>query len=168
MMPFLFQESDYSYSYFHLIMIHGLIFWGNSYHSNIIFWLQKIIRITMEIWDRDSCRKYFRELKLLLLKTQYVYKLALFVVIKRHHFKDNSEIHNVNIKMKLELHHPSSHLAVHQNGTNNYNTTANNNNNYNTCPIIQNNLNWHSEISCIPIHSLCWTIFYIQAEVLFS
>jgi len=29
------------YSYFHSIMTYGLIFWGNSHHSNIIFRLQK-------------------------------------------------------------------------------------------------------------------------------
>jgi hypothetical protein len=29
------------YSYFHFVMTYGLIFWGNSHYSNIIFRLQK-------------------------------------------------------------------------------------------------------------------------------
>jgi len=38
------------YSYFHFVMTYGLIFWGNSYYSNIIFRLQKrIIRIIVGI-----------------------------------------------------------------------------------------------------------------------
>jgi hypothetical protein len=38
------------YSYFHIVMTYGLIFWGNSYYSNIIFRLQKrIIRIIVGI-----------------------------------------------------------------------------------------------------------------------
>ena len=29
------------YSYFHSIMTYGLIFWGNTHHSNFIFKMQK-------------------------------------------------------------------------------------------------------------------------------
>jgi hypothetical protein len=58
-------------SYFHSIMTYGLVFWGNSCHSSIIFRLQKkAVRIIMGITDRESCRKYFRELKILPLKSQ--------------------------------------------------------------------------------------------------
>jgi hypothetical protein len=42
-------------SYFHSIMNYGLIFWGNSCHSNIIFRLQKkAIRIIMGIRDSHA------------------------------------------------------------------------------------------------------------------
>jgi hypothetical protein len=55
-------------------MTYGLVFWGNSCHSNIIFRLQKkAARITMGIGDGESRRKYFRELKILPLKSQYIY-----------------------------------------------------------------------------------------------
>jgi hypothetical protein len=42
-MPFLFQDSlkMVYYSYFHSVMTCGLIFWGNSHYSNILFKLQK-------------------------------------------------------------------------------------------------------------------------------
>jgi len=64
------------YSYFHSIMTYGLIFWGNFHHSNIIFRLQKrTIRIILGIRGRDSCREHFKNLKILRLRSQYVYSL---------------------------------------------------------------------------------------------
>jgi hypothetical protein len=43
--PFLSQESlnMVYFSYFQFIMTYGLVFWGNSYHSNTVFKLQKKI-----------------------------------------------------------------------------------------------------------------------------
>jgi hypothetical protein len=42
--PFLSQESlkMLYYSYFHSIIMYGLIFWGNAYYSNTIFRLQRM------------------------------------------------------------------------------------------------------------------------------
>jgi len=41
------------FSYFHSIMTSGIIFWGNSCHSNVIFRLQKrVIRIITGIRNR--------------------------------------------------------------------------------------------------------------------
>jgi hypothetical protein len=51
-----------------------LVFWGNSYHSNTVFKLQKrIIRIMVRIRDWESCKEYFRKLKILPLQSQYIY-----------------------------------------------------------------------------------------------
>ena len=62
------------YSYFHFVMTYGLIFWGNSHHSNIIFGLQKrSFRIIVGIRGRDSCREHFKTLKILPLQSQYIY-----------------------------------------------------------------------------------------------
>jgi hypothetical protein len=61
------------YSYFHSIMTYGLIFWGDTHYSNIIFRLQKsIIRIIVGIRGRDSCREHFKKLKILPLQSQYI------------------------------------------------------------------------------------------------
>jgi hypothetical protein len=101
--PFFSQESlkMVYYSYFHSIMTYGLIFWGNSCYSNTVFRLQKIIiRIVVGIRDRDPCREYFRELKILPLQSQYIYSLSQFVINNRHHFKVNSDTHNINARTK--------------------------------------------------------------------
>jgi hypothetical protein len=39
------------------------------------------------------------------------------VISSKHHFKVNSEIHNINPRTKSDLHHPPSHLSVYQKGT---------------------------------------------------
>jgi exonuclease III len=117
--PFLSQESlKMVYcSYLHSIITYGLIFWGNTSYSNIIFRLQKrAVRIIMGIRGRDSCRKYFRELKILPLKSQYIYSLSLFVINNRHYFEANNEVHNINTRARFDLHYPSSHLSMCQKG----------------------------------------------------
>jgi hypothetical protein len=118
--PFLSQDSlkMVYYSYFHSIMTYGLIFWGNSHYSNIIFRLQKrIIRIIVGIRGKDSCRKHFKKLKILPLQSHYILSLLLFVVDNGDYFKVNSEIYNINTRNKLNLHLPISNLSVYQKGT---------------------------------------------------
>jgi hypothetical protein len=109
--PFLSQDSlrMVYYSYFHSIMTYGLIFWGNSHYSNIIFRLQKrIIRITVGRRGRDSCREHFKKFKILPLKSQYIPSLLLFVINNRDSFMANSEIHNISTRAKSNLHQPIS------------------------------------------------------------
>jgi hypothetical protein len=81
------------------LMTYRWVFWGNSYHSSTAFKLQKkSIRIMVGIRDRESCREYFRKLKVLPLQSQYIYLLLLFVINNRQHFKINSDIHNINTR----------------------------------------------------------------------
>jgi hypothetical protein len=106
------------YSYFHFVMTYGLIFWRNSYYSNIIFRLQKrIIRIIVGIKDRDSCRKHFKKLKILPLQSQYTLSLLLFVVDNGDYFRVHSQIHNISTRTKLNLHLPRPNLSAYQKGT---------------------------------------------------
>jgi hypothetical protein len=99
-------------------MTYGLIFWGNSHYSNIIFRLQKrIITITVGIRGRDSCREHFKKLKILPLQSQYTLSLLLFVIKNRDYFMVNSEIHNINTRTKPNLHRPISNLSAYQEGT---------------------------------------------------
>jgi len=49
------------YSYFHSILTYGIIFWGNTPHSNVIFRMQKrIVTIMVGVRNRDSCREYLK------------------------------------------------------------------------------------------------------------
>jgi hypothetical protein len=69
------------------------------------------------IRGRESCREYFKKLKILPLQSQYIYLLLIFVINNRQHFKINSEIHNINSRNDLDLRYPQSHLSVYQKGT---------------------------------------------------
>jgi len=117
--PFLSLESLklIYYSYFHSIFTYGIIFWGNTPLSNVIFRMQKrIVRITVGIRNRDSCREYFKRLKILPLQSQYLLSFLLFVAENVDHFRLNSEIHDFNTKNKSNLHLPPSKLTVFQRG----------------------------------------------------
>ena len=66
--------------------------------------------------NRDSCREYFKILKILPLQSQYLLSLLIFVADNRDYFRLNSEIHSFNTKNKSNLHPPPSKLTVFQRG----------------------------------------------------
>ena len=73
--PFMSQETlkIVYYSYFQSIINCGLIFWGKSLHSALIFNIQKnVIRIITGCGHKDSCRDLFKNLKVLPFQSQYV------------------------------------------------------------------------------------------------
>ena len=84
--------------------------------NNIFRMQKKIVRIMVGIRNRDSCREYFKRLKILPLQSQYLLSLLLFVAKNVHHFRLNSEIHDFNTKNKSNLHLPPSKLTVFQRG----------------------------------------------------
>jgi exonuclease III/uncharacterized protein YutD len=105
------------FSYVHSIMTYGIIFWGSSPLSDTIFKLQKrIIRIMMNITNRQSCRDLFKELSILPLHSQYIMSLSLFVVGNIDKFKYNSEIHSINTRHRFDLFLPAAKLSKYQKG----------------------------------------------------
>ena len=96
------------YSYFHSVMTHGLLFWGNSPDSTKILRLQKkIIRIMTGCRNTHSCRKLFINLKILPLPSQYVLSLLLFMLRNKNQFLVNSEIHHIDTRQHVNFHQPS-------------------------------------------------------------
>jgi hypothetical protein len=92
-----------------------LFFWGNSHHSINIFKIKKrLIRILTSIGRRDSCRQFFKQLQILILPSQYIFSLLLFVTKNREMFLSNSEIHDINTRNNSNLHLPSPNLALVQ------------------------------------------------------
>ena len=65
----------------HSIISYGIIFWGISTNSKIIFKTQeRIIRIITNSTNMDSCRDLFKKLGILPLQSQYIFSLLMFVV----------------------------------------------------------------------------------------
>ena len=105
------------HSLFHSIMSYGIIFWGNSPHSSIIFKMQeRVIRAMMWCGYRESCRKLFVELKILPLTSQYIFSLLLFVFNNRNYFIPNSVYHDSNTRHRKDLRLPQATLAMYQKG----------------------------------------------------
>jgi len=78
------------YSYFHSVLTYGIIFWGKTALSNVIFRMKKkIVRIMVGIRNRDSCREYFKRLKILPLHSQYLLSLLLFMAENVDYFRLN-------------------------------------------------------------------------------
>jgi hypothetical protein len=63
------------YAFFHSTMSYGIIFWGNSLHSPIIFRIQKknATTITKGHGNRVSCRHLFKILQILPLTPNIYY-----------------------------------------------------------------------------------------------
>jgi hypothetical protein len=105
------------YSCAHSIISYGLIFCGNSCHSNMIFKIQKrIIRIIANSNYRTSCRDLFKKLNILPLQSQYILSLAMFVVGNFKEFSINTDIHLFNTRQKSHLHPPSTRMTKFQKG----------------------------------------------------
>jgi hypothetical protein len=75
------------YAFYHSVMSYGIIFWGNSWHSFIIFRMQKkAIRITEGSGNRVLCRNLFKKLQILPLTSQYMLSLLMFVAQNKKFF----------------------------------------------------------------------------------
>jgi len=64
------------FSYFHSILSYDIIFWSNAAYNSNTFKIQKRrIRIIMNARNRDSCHQLFKNVKILPLKSQYIFSL---------------------------------------------------------------------------------------------
>jgi hypothetical protein len=65
----------------------------------------------------DSCRRQlFKNLKILPLKSQYIFSLLLFVAENRDLYESNSKIHNINTRFNSDLHTATANLTTFQKG----------------------------------------------------
>jgi hypothetical protein len=65
---------------------------------------------------RDSCRQFFKILKLLPPQSQYILLLVIFVVNNTNQFKVNSDIHSINTRNNSNLFQPYTFLTMYQKG----------------------------------------------------
>jgi hypothetical protein len=102
---------------FHAVMSYGIMFWGNSSQSFIIFRIQKkVIRIMEGCGYRVSCRDLFKKFQILPLTSQYILSLLMFVIQNRNFFLTNNENHNLDTRQRNNLHLPQSNLTIYQKG----------------------------------------------------
>jgi hypothetical protein len=68
----------------------------------------------MNARNTDSCCQLFKNLKILPLKSQYIFFLLLYVAENRDLYETNSEIHNINTRFSSDLHTPTANLTTFQ------------------------------------------------------
>jgi len=102
------------FSYVHSIIPYGIIFWGNSSHSEKIFKIQKIIiRIIMNSSKNASCQQLFKDLNILPIQSQYIFSILSFVTKNKDQFLSNSQVHKINTRQTSDLYVPTVNLTVY-------------------------------------------------------
>jgi len=105
------------FSYAHSIISYGIIFWGNSSHSEEMFKVQKkIIRIIMNLSKNASSRQTFRELNILPFPSQYIISVLLFLTKNEDQFMTNSQMHKITTQQCFELYLSAANLTIYQKG----------------------------------------------------
>ena len=103
------------FSYAHSIISYGVVFWGNSCYSEVIFKIQKrIIRIIMNSSRNASCWQLFKDLNIVPLKSQYIYSILIFVIENKDQFLSNSQINTNNKRQASGLYVPTANFAIYQ------------------------------------------------------
>ena len=64
--------------------------------------------------SRHPCRKLFPNLEILLLPSQYILSLLLFMIRNKNQFQVNSEIHQINTRQHAILHQLSVNMTKYQ------------------------------------------------------
>jgi hypothetical protein len=93
------------------------IFCGNSTSSSFFFVLKKkIIRITIAVSPKFSCRDLFSKVDILIFPCLYIFPLMLFVLNNFNNFHTNSLVHEINTRYKYQLQRPVVNLPCYQRG----------------------------------------------------
>lgn len=76
------------YAYVHSIMSYGIILWGNSSdHERVLKMQKRAIRVIMKAGYKDTCREFFKSLKIMTSVALYIFETILFVRQNIHGFR---------------------------------------------------------------------------------
>ena len=93
-----------------------VIFWGKSTIQWDLQNSKKGDQNYYKFKTRDSCRELFQRLEILLLYSQYIFSLSIFVIKNKHLHNTNNQIHSVHTRFKTNLHPPIANLTKFQKG----------------------------------------------------
>jgi hypothetical protein len=77
---------------------------------------KKVIRIMEGCGNRVSCRNLFKKLQILLLESQYLLSLLIFVVQNKNLYLTNIDNHNIDTRQRNNLYLPQATLTIYQKG----------------------------------------------------
>jgi len=104
-------------SYFQSYLSYGIIFWGNSVHSDKIFKIQKrALRIIDHSPKYTSCRQLFTKFKILPLFSLYVYEILRFAHKNLSVYTTNNFNHHYNTRHGNQFRIPKHRLTLLEKG----------------------------------------------------
>jgi len=107
------------YAYFHSLATYAIQIWGLASEMASIFLLQKkAVRIICKLGPRDSCRQYFKELKMLTIPSAYILTLLTYAHAHRDIFNKNSHNHMYDTRQSDQLAIPYHRVKKSQHGIN--------------------------------------------------
>ena len=87
------------FAYFLSKLGYRIMFWDGDGKSAKIFRLQKkVIRLIIGVQKRESCKRLFREFKILTLVSMYVLEVLCFTKMYRGNVQCNIDIHGYNTR----------------------------------------------------------------------
>jgi len=105
------------FSYVHSFSFIWYDIMGNLSYIKSIFKIQeRIIRVIMSSGRRDCCCELLRRLNIVLLQSQYMFSLLLFIIKNRNQFLSNLEVRGINTRYMSNLHTPLAKLMLYQEG----------------------------------------------------
>lgn len=95
------------YAYIHSLLRYGIVLWGNSGDISKVFKVQKsIIRVMIGAEYGSSCRRSFKELKIMPLTSLYIYETVNFVHLNNTLFDEFRPTHSYNTRNPNLLNYP--------------------------------------------------------------
>jgi hypothetical protein len=103
---------------FHIIIKHGIIFWGNCSNMRKIFTLRKkSVRTIADAQPRTLCRSLRKHLDSSPVPCQCTFSLMNFNVSNPENVQKNSSMQNITTRNKLHLHRLNANLPCFKKGT---------------------------------------------------
>lgn len=100
------------FSLFHSHLTYGILIWGNSYHANKVFRLQKkVVRLMTGAGFREHCRSLFIDTGIMPLPSAYIYHTLIYIHKNINVFIPQSASHNYPTRSGDLLKKPRFRLA---------------------------------------------------------
>ena len=104
--------------YFALFQSHlgyGVMLWGNSsqhYTVKVLRLQKKAIRITARLGYSESCKPFFKQMKLLTVIGLYIFQILTFVKSNMHNIKQDPVNHSYSPRNRHKFIRPISHSTA--------------------------------------------------------
>lgn len=95
---------------------YAIILWGNSLSAKEVLLRQKrVIRSMLGLHPTDSCRPWFKSLKILTLPSLFIFVVCVYIFKYKHVFQLNSDVHNVNTRNRSHFNVGFARLSITRN-----------------------------------------------------